>query len=160
MIPPARSVELLPEPLRQDQSLRVAYLLKRYPRLSETFILYEMLALEARGMQLHVYALLDPVEATVHPDVDRLAAPVAYLPRTTLTNLGRLVRAHAKLLRRDPRRYLGALRLAVTRANPLVGLRHLLRAGWLGSELECQGIRHLHAHFAHGPAATAQFVHA
>jgi glycosyltransferase involved in cell wall biosynthesis len=154
-----RPVEL-PEPSRQDQGLRVAYLLKRYPRLSETFILHEMLALEARGMRLHVYALLDPAEATVHPDVDRLAAPVTYLPRTTPAHLGHLARAHARLLRRDPRRYLGALRLALTRPNPLVGLRHLVRAGWLGIALECQGIRHLHAHFAHGPAATAQFVHA
>ncbi len=155
----ARSGEL-PKPVRQDQSLRVAYLLKRYPRLSETFILHEMLALEARGMRLRVYALLDPAEATVHPDVDRLAAPVTYLPRATLAHLGQLARAHARLLRRDPHRYLQALRLALTRSHPLVGLRHLLRAGWLGLELEREGIRHLHAHFAHGPAATAQFVHA
>lgn len=155
----ARSVEL-PKPVRQAQSLRVAYLLKRYPRLSETFILHEMLALEARGMRLHVYSLLDPAEATVHPDVDRLAAAVTYLPCATLSHLGQLARAHARLLRRDPRRYLQALRLALTRSHPLVGLRHLLRAGWLGLELEREGIRHLHAHFAHGPAATAQFVHA
>src|SRR5260221_3212744 len=154
-----RSAEMS-EPRRQDQGLRVAYLLKRYPRLSETFILHEMLALEARGMRLHVYSLLDPAEATVHPDVDRLAAAVTYLPCATLSHLGQLARAHARLLRRDPRRYLQALRLALTRSHPLVGLRHLLRAGWLGLELEREGIRHLHAHFAHGPAATAQFVHA
>ena len=150
----------LPEPVRQDHGPRVAYLLKRYPRLSETFILHEMLALEARGMRLRVYAMLDPVEATVHPDVGRLAARVTYLPRTTLSGLRHLVRSHTRLLCRDPRRYLGALRLALTRPNPLVGVRHLLRAGWLASELEREGIRHLHAHFAHGPAATAQFVHA
>src|SRR5579859_48903 len=136
---------------RQGEGPRVAYLLKRYPRLSETFILHEMLALEARGTRLGVYAMLDPAEATVHPDIQRLAAPVTYLPRTALSALGQLARAHATLLRRDPRRYLGALRLALTRSNPLVGLRHLLRAGWLGRELERQGFRHLHAHFAHGP---------
>src|SRR5260221_14430894 len=118
-------------PPPRERQLRVAYLLKRYPRLSETFILHEMLALEARGMRLHVYSLLDPAEATVHPDVDRLAAAVTYLPCATLSHLGQLARPHARLLRRDPRRYLQALRLALTRSHPLVGLRHLLRAGWL-----------------------------
>lgn len=30
--------------------LRVAYLMSRFPRLTETFILYEILALEAQGV--------------------------------------------------------------------------------------------------------------
>lgn len=150
----------MPKSSHHDQAVHVAYLLKRYPRLSETFILHEMLALEARGVRLHVYAMLDPSEATVHPDVERLNAEVTYLPHMSLASLGQIVSAHARLLWRNPRRYAGAIRLALTRSNPLVGLRHLLRAGWLGVELECEGIRHLHAHFAHGPAATAQFIHA
>lgn len=140
--------------------IRIAYLLKRYPRLSETFILHEMLALEARGVDLHVYAMMDPHESTVHPDVTRLAASVTYLPLPTMGNLNMLVRTHSTLLWRAPRRYFAGVRLALTRSNTLVGLRHLLRAGWLGLDLERKGIRHLHAHFAHGPAATAQFVHA
>ncbi|HEX8982076.1 MAG TPA: glycosyltransferase [Ktedonobacterales bacterium] len=140
--------------------VRIAYLLKRYPRLSETFILHEMLALEARGVDLHVYAMMDPNETTVHPDVKRLAASVTYLPLPTLGNVSLLARTHSILLWRDPRRYFASVRLALTRSNSLVGLRHLLRAGWLGLDLQRKGIRHLHAHFAHGPAATAQFVHA
>lgn len=148
------------EPLSQEQCLRVAYLLKRFPRLSETFILHEMLALEARGMQLRVFAIQDPDEAMVHPEVRRLAARVTYLPRATLSGFAQLLRSHFWLLRRDRRRYIGALRLALTRSSPLVGLRHLLRAGWLARELAHEDVGHLHAHFAHGPAATAQFVHA
>lgn len=49
--------------------LEVAYLLKRYPRLSETFILHEMLTLEAHGVRLLVYSMMDPGEPTVPLDV-------------------------------------------------------------------------------------------
>lgn len=138
---------------------RVAYLLKRYPRLSETFILHEMLALEARGVSLTIYSMLDPAEAMTHPDVRRLRAPVAYIPEITLAHAVDLFDAHRRLLWRDPRRYLRALRFALLRRDVMTGLRHLLRAGWLARELQRRGPRHLHAHFAHGPAATAQFVH-
>ena len=139
--------------------LRVAYLLKRYPRLSETFILHEMLALEAQGVSLAVYSMLDPGEATVHPDVRRLRAAVTYLPATTLAHIAGLLNAHGRWLRCNPRRYLHALRFAVLRRDVAAGLRHFLRAGWLAYDLDRLGIRHLHAHFAHGPAATAQYVY-
>lgn len=139
--------------------LRVAYLLKRYPRLSETFILHEMLALEAQNVSLDVYSMLDPAEATVHPDVRRLRARVTYLPAPALAHVVELLHAHWQWLRCNPLRYLRALRFAVARRDIAVGLRHFLRAGWLARELDRSGIRHLHAHFAHGPAATAQCVH-
>lgn len=136
----------------------IAYLLKRYPRLSETFILHEMLALQERGVPLVVYSMMDPGEKSIHPDVARLAAKVTYLPTISWENLATLAHAHARLLRRVPRQYLQALGRALSRHDPLAGLRHFLRGGWLGLELDRQGISHLHAHFAHGPAATAQFV--
>ncbi|HLZ24961.1 MAG TPA: glycosyltransferase [Ktedonobacterales bacterium] len=139
--------------------IEVAYLLKRYPRLSETFILHEMLALEELGLRLRVYSMMDPHERTTHPDVRRLQAVVTYLPGVTVRTIGRFAGAHLCLARRDPHRYLLALRRALSRHDPLAGLRHFLRGGWLAIELEQRGIRHLHAHFAHGPAATAHFAH-
>ncbi len=145
-------------PPPREGKLRVAYLLKRYPRLSETFILHEMLALEARGVRLRVYSMMNPGEPIVHPDVARLAASVTYLPEMNLSSLRTLAGAHAQLFARAPRSYVRALRRALTRRDAAAGLRHFLRGGWLACELEREGIRHLHAHFAHGPAATAQFV--
>ena len=135
-----------------------AYVLKRYPRLSETFILQEMLALEAQGIRLHVYSLMNPEEAIVHRDVQRLIAPVTYLPDVALAGWRELLHAHLHLISHMPRRYLRTLGFALWRRTPLAGLRHFLRAGWLGRELEREQITHLHAHFAHGPAATAEMV--
>jgi glycosyltransferase involved in cell wall biosynthesis len=136
----------------------IAYLLKRFPRLSETFILHEMLALEARGVPLRVYALLDPQEKVVHPDVKRLAAPVVYLPNLTRAGVRPYLAAQATLLRRSPARYFYVMWRALHRGDRRAGLRHFLRATWLGLDLERHRLRHLHAHFANAPALTAQLT--
>lgn len=136
----------------------VAYLLKRYPRLSETFILHEVLELERQGMSLRLYSILDPGEEVVHADVAHVQAPVTYLPEGW-HGVPSLVRAHLALLRRDPRRYTGAVMHMVRRWHHRDVLKHFARAGWLALDLERADVTHLHVHFAHGPAATAYFVH-
>ena len=142
----------------QPGGASVAYLLKRYPRLSETFILHEILELERQGMDLRLYSLLNPAEEIVQADVARVRAPVRYLP----AGRGAIVpflRAHLSLLRRDPRRYLGVAVYLAQRRRSRAALKHFARAGWLTLELERDGVTHLHAHFAHGPASVAHFVH-
>ncbi|MGE3841527.1 MAG: glycosyltransferase family 4 protein [Vicinamibacterales bacterium] len=62
-------------------TLRLAYVLKRFPRLSETFVLHELLALERLGAQLTVFAMGKPDEMTTHPALSRLRAEVCYVPK-------------------------------------------------------------------------------
>ena len=58
---------------------RVSYLLKRYPRLSQTFVLNEMLELERQGVELVVLARDGSGETIAHPSTRLLSAPVHYL---------------------------------------------------------------------------------
>ncbi len=60
-----------------------AYVLKMYPRFSETFILGEMLAREAAGERLEVISLRQPVDGRFHAALAQLQAPVTYLPTTS-----------------------------------------------------------------------------
>jgi glycosyltransferase involved in cell wall biosynthesis len=136
--------------------VRVAYLLKRFPRLSETFILHEILELERQGLNLRVYSLLHPAEPVVHRGVARVQAPVRYVPEGPAAAV---LRHHAAVLWRTPLRYLGVVTYILGRRRSLAALKHFGRAGWLAVELERDGITHLHAHFAHGPASVAHFVH-
>ena len=53
---------------------------KGYPRLSETFIAQEMLALEQAGVALEIWSLRRPTDGTVHDLHRQIAAPVRYLP--------------------------------------------------------------------------------
>jgi colanic acid/amylovoran biosynthesis glycosyltransferase len=57
------------------EPFRLAYVLKRYPRLSETFIINEMLELQRQGIAVTIVAMKDPGEAIVHENVRALKAP-------------------------------------------------------------------------------------
>jgi glycosyltransferase involved in cell wall biosynthesis len=143
---------------------RIAYLLNSFPRLSQTFILHEILELERQGLDLRLFSIRNPDEEIVHADVGRVRAPVTYLP-TGWHATWAMLRAHLALVRRGARRYVGALAFALQRRRStpfnqrLASVKHFWRAGWLARELEQAGVTHLHAHFAHSPASVAHFVH-
>src|SRR6266487_5170777 len=57
----------------------IGYLLRSYPRLSQTFILNEILALEKIGVSIQIFALTDPHEKIVQMQVSQVQALVHYL---------------------------------------------------------------------------------
>lgn len=142
----------------------VGYLTKRFPRLSETFILDEILGLEAAGVPLRLYAVAHPGEEIVQPDVARVKSPVVYLRapggwRQSGREVAATLAAHTRLLGRSPRRYLGVVAYIARKRRHLSTVRNFAEAGRLALLLEADGARHLHAAFAHGPASVAHFVH-
>ena len=62
-------------------SPRVGYVLKMYPRFSETFIVSEILAREAAGEEIVIFSLRPPIDARFHPELARVQAPVGELVR-------------------------------------------------------------------------------
>lgn len=61
--------------------LRVGYVLKMYPRFSETFVLREILAHEAAGLELAIFSLRPPADGRFHEALAHVRAPVTYLER-------------------------------------------------------------------------------
>jgi glycosyltransferase involved in cell wall biosynthesis len=137
---------------------RVAYVLKMYPRFSETFVLSELLELERQGVELRVFSLRKPDDGIFHADVARLRARVTYLPESPFLDPGPFVAAHRELYAADPRRYRRALGRALARRRRAT-LKQFLRAGYIAVRLRREGIGHVHAHFASGPAAVALHLH-
>src|SRR2546423_1497864 len=137
---------------------RVAYVLKMYPRFSETFVLSELLELERQGVELHVFSLKKPDDGIFHADVARLRGRVTYLPESPFLEPGPFAAAHRELYAWNPRRYRRALALALARRRRAT-LKQFLRAGYIGVRLRREGIGHVHAHFASGPAAVALHLH-
>ena len=136
----------------------VAFVLKGYPRLSETFITQEILALEARGIRLHLVSLRHPTEASVHPSHARVRAPVTYLPEYLHHEPVRLLRAWRQV-RRWPR-YGPALRLwlrDLVRDPTRNRMRRFGQAIVMAHELPPE-ITHIHAHFLHTPASVARYA--
>ena len=159
-----RTSDRIPEPGSRPgaEPRRVGIVLKGYPRLSESFILREILMLESLGLELHIFALRDPGEPRVHERVAQVRAAVTYLPDRFLVALGEVAGANLRLLARRPGRYAGALAEAVARsARALDGstLKRFLQAGVLVERaLPGTGVAHLHAHFCNDPTTVAYFA--
>ena len=65
--------------MRADTSVRIAYVVKRYPRFSETFIVNEILAHEAAGFSVEIFSLYPPNDTHFQDALSRVRAPVTYL---------------------------------------------------------------------------------
>ena len=136
----------------------VAVILKGYPRLSETFIAQEILALERRGMDLRLISLRHPTDKAVHPVHREIAAPVAYLPEYLHDEPLRVLRGF-KAARRLPG-YAGARAVWLRdlgRDTTRNRLRRFGQACVLAAELP-RDVGHIHAHFLHTPASVARYA--
>lgn len=65
--------------MRADRPLRLAYVVKRFPRYSETFIVNELLAHEAAGWDVEVFSLRPCIDTHFQDTLARLHAPVRHL---------------------------------------------------------------------------------
>jgi glycosyltransferase involved in cell wall biosynthesis len=144
----------------QVLEMRIAYMMSRFPRITETFILFEIVELIRQGLDIRVYPLLREQDTVQHPDAEDLMARVQYLPFLSPAILG----ANLSYLLRRPRVYLRMLAEVVIgtfrSANFFFGTLGILpktvRFAYL---MERDGIEHIHAHFATHPALAALIIH-
>jgi colanic acid/amylovoran biosynthesis glycosyltransferase len=121
---------------------RIGYVLKMYPRFSETFIVTEMLQAEAAGVDLEVFSLRLPTDGRFHADLAALTAPVTYLQPGSLK---------AEHLWAALASYVGSVGpVAPEIMEDLVRMapRDAAQSLYLAREVIARGITHLHAHFA------------
>ena len=133
----------------------VAYVVSTWPRLSQTFVLNEVLALEKKGLPVRIFSVKDPGGEPVHASVSQVRASVTYL---SLKGRRRPVWvANLDLAWRQPRCYFRGL-LEAARYRSFGVLRHFLQAAYLAALLRREPAVHLHAHFATAPALVAMFA--
>src|SRR5437762_13480939 len=60
---------------------RLGYLVTSFPRVSETFIMNEIIELERQGFDLRIYSMARPTDRIRHRLVDEIRAPIRYLPK-------------------------------------------------------------------------------
>ena len=115
----------MPEP-------RIGYVLKRFPRFSETFILNELLAHEAAGAKVRVFSLLAPPDEPRHARLSALRAEVSVL------------KGVGKGRDATPGPGDGAL---FSGKSPAETGALLAKAEAVAAQARSEGITHLHAHF-------------
>ena len=143
---------------RSGVSGRVAFVLKGYPRLSETFIAQEILALEERGMEILIVSLRHPTDRKTHPIHRAIRAELLYLPEYLRNELRRVWHGWRRSRRRPGYRRARAAWLADLRRDPTPNrVRRFGQALILATELPADA-KHLHAHFLHTPASVARYA--
>jgi len=137
---------------------RVVFVLKGYPRLSETFIAQEIAALERRGLKILIVSLRHPTDARRHPVHEEIRAQVLYLPEYLLLEPFRALRAWLHERRKPEYLKTRNLWLRDLARDPTPSrIRRFGQALVLADELP-EDVRHLHAHFLHTPASVARYA--
>lgn len=126
--------------------MKIGYVLKRFPRLSETFILNEMLALERQGVEIEVFSLKRPLEEQAHPRLKELRARVHYVSGERTPGTAAAANAWGGMTARLVPGKDEVQRAALT-----------LKAFQIAGIAARTGVQHLHAHFA-SDATTAALI--
>jgi colanic acid/amylovoran biosynthesis glycosyltransferase len=131
--------------------MKVGYVLKRYPRYSETFIVNEILAHEASGLEIEIFALRPPTDNHFQDVISRVQAPVNYVQSSGI---------------RAPEFWEALQRVGELRPDVWPELEHargeegreVFQALQLALATHEKGITHLHAHFGTDAAAVARLA--
>lgn len=129
----------------------IAFVVKTYPKLSETFILEEIIGLERMQLPLVLFALTRPRDVVQQDAVACVRSPLHYLLAVPSASL------NLRALCRHPVRYLRAVAFCASRKEGFSAL-DLTRGIGLGLALLTGKVRHVHAHFASEPAAAAEIA--
>ncbi|KPV54241.1 colanic acid biosynthesis glycosyl transferase [Kouleothrix aurantiaca] len=133
--------------------------MSRFPKLSETFVLYEMLALQQQGVDVEVFPLINERAKVVHAEAKPFVERAHYLPVLSLP----ILKANLHFLRKKPAAYLRVwlevLRGTFGSMNYMVGgLGIIPKAAKFAYDMQRMGVRHVHAHFANHPAVAALVI--
>jgi glycosyltransferase involved in cell wall biosynthesis len=129
--------------------VRVGYVVKRYPRYSETFIVNEILAHEAAGLEVEIFSVRAPADTHFQDRLARVRAPVTYLPAHGIraSDLWNAIRQAAFV----------HIEIDLTSAleEPI---EDVYQALLLAVEARRRDLDHLHAHFATTATAVARLA--
>lgn len=128
----------------------IGYVVKRYPRYSETFIVNEILSHERVDTKIDIFSLRPPNDTHFQDIISRVKASVHYLPSKSTADSWLSMMEKQAIKLPGLRRYLSD--------NLNHNARELLQAAVLAEQVQCLGITHLHAHFATAPAEVTRLA--
>jgi colanic acid/amylovoran biosynthesis glycosyltransferase len=139
---------------------KVAYIMSRFPKLTETFILYEIIALEKQGIKVEIFPLLREQAKTIHKEAQELTERAHFHPFIS----GKILAAHWCFIRRDFRTYFRTIAEVFSGTfgslNFFIGALGILpKTVRFAYEMEQLGVQHVHAHFATHPAVAGLIIY-
>jgi colanic acid/amylovoran biosynthesis glycosyltransferase len=137
---------------------RLAVVLKGWPRLSETFIAQELVALEKRGLAFDVWSMRHPTDTKRHPLHDALKARVRYLPEYLYQEPMRVLKGLFRAVRLPGFGKAFRMWLVHLVRDPTPNrVRRFGQAAVLAREAS-PDLRFIYAHFMHTPSSVALYA--
>lgn len=139
--------------------MKVAYIMSRWPKVSETFILNEILEMQRRSVEVSIYPLVRERQQVTQPEAVALTEAGIFLPFLSPT----LLRSMFYFLCRSPRRLIRSvwdvLRWTVGSLNFFLGAVGIIpKAIHMARLMDARGIDHVHCHFANHPAVAGLLI--
>ncbi|NEX16282.1 MAG: colanic acid biosynthesis glycosyltransferase WcaL [Halochromatium sp.] len=140
--------------------MKVAYLMSRFPKLSETFVLLEALEVRRAGVEVVIFPLLHYQEWNVHTEALDLEGSIFRSPYLSLE----VLRANLWFLRRKPVEYIRTLARVLTgrirpRANIFKTLVVFPKTVYFAKMIKRFRCDWVHAHFATIPSTAAWIIY-
>jgi glycosyltransferase involved in cell wall biosynthesis len=139
---------------------KIAYVVSRFPKISETFILREMIAMEQEDWSVSLFPLILETPAVIHPEAKPWLDRLHYYPwfslKVAVTNIKQFLRTpflYTSLWFTVIRGNFGSLKFLVR------ALLILPKAVQIAADMSQSGISHIHAHYATHPALAAWIIH-
>lgn len=134
-----------------ERPLRVGYILKRYPRFSETFVVNEILAHERAGVEIEIFALRPTTDSHFQDKLSEVRAGVTYLPEGNCraSDFWQVIQTTLQTFPTAWRPFAVCYNSAASDVYQAMALAQLVRQ---------RGIEHLHAHFATSATAVARMA--
>ena len=137
----------------------IAVLLSRFPTVTETFILRELIEMERRGQRVRLVPMIKESSPAIHEEAKPWTARALYTSFLSPT----VWLANVRTVMRQPIRYWSLLLrlMAGTILAPSTFIRTLAvfpKAVFIAEQLRREGVRHIHAHYATHPATMALIV--
>lgn len=142
------------------QPCKVAYVLFKFPHLTETFVAQEIDAVRRSGTPVKIFSLLPPDPGPVHALSKELARRVEYAPGLLSW---RLWWANLYFLLRSPRRFSSLFVELLREPCPVPDFRLkriavFFKAVALARRMQGTSVRLVHTHFAWLPGAAARVI--
>ncbi len=137
---------------------RLAVVVKGWPRLSETFIAQELVALEDAGLKFDIWSLRHPTDAKTHPLHDRLQAAVHYLPEYLRDEPTRVARAMGAAAEMPGFEAAAAAFVADLERDDTVNRRRRWGQACVMAHELPDDVGGIYAHFLHTPSSVARYA--
>jgi len=130
--------------------MKAGYVVSRYPNYAHTFIVNEILAHEAAGLEVEIFSLNAPGDTHFHESIAQVKAPVRYL-----SGVGSAESLWTSMLAAG-QSFKGFFdRVAEVRETDVRVIQQAIELAKLVGQ---HGVTHLHAHFATAPTTVAKLA--